>query len=93
MATNYTTNNISSIKLQNKEYNIKAIPLHGTEEEWLVNSSYIPKDSEIIVYDIDENCSHKRFKIGDGTTTVVNLPFADEYLENQAEELVTWGTW
>lgn len=82
MATNYSNNNISAIKLQNKEYKIKSIPFHGTHDEWLINSSYIPKQGEIIIYDIDSNYNYERIKIGDGVTSVTDLPF---YLENEVE--------
>lgn len=74
MATNFTTNNISTIKFGNTNYNIKSVPFHATEAEWLL-ADYIPKESEIIVYDIDETYATPRIKIGDGRTLVKNLPF------------------
>ena len=90
MATNYSNNNISAIKLQNKEYKIKSIPFHGTHDEWLINSSYIPKQGEIIIYDIDSNYNYERIKIGDGVTPVTDLPF---YLENEIEKLSINSDW
>ena len=74
MAINLVNDNISTIEIQNKKYNIKSVPFHGTEAEWK-NNNYIPKDGEIIIYDIDENYDYKRIKIGDGTTVVNDLPF------------------
>lgn len=84
MATNYSNNNISAIKLQGKEYNIKSTPFHGTEEEWLINNSYIPKQGEIVIYDIDSNYDYERIKVGDGVTVVANLPF---YLASEMDEI------
>ena len=77
MATNFTTKNISSIELKNVKYNLKSIPLHATEAEWNMAPlfEYIPKEGEIIVYDIDDNYNYERVKIGDGVTTTINLPF------------------
>lgn len=50
---------------------------HDTEANWLKATSFIPKQGEIIVYDADSTYSYERFKIGDGTTVVSSLPFAD----------------
>ena len=76
MATNFTDKNVSSIQLKNEKYHIKSIPFHATEEEWSSTlASYVPKKGEIIVYDsINEN-DNKRLKIGDGSTSVADLPF------------------
>jgi hypothetical protein len=59
------------------EKNIKSriIHKHDTEADWL-KSRLIPKQGEIVVYDIDENHNYERFKIGDGKTNVNALPFA-----------------
>lgn len=50
---------------------------HDTEANWESEqlSSFIPKLGELIVYDIDENYSYERFKIGDGKTSIKELPF------------------
>lgn len=78
MATNLVNNNISSIKIQGKQYNIKSIPFHGTEAEWN-ESSYVPKAGELIIYDTDATYDYYRFKIGDGTANVNALAFAEFY--------------
>lgn len=77
MATNFTTSNISSINLHNKKYNLKAIPFHASETEWNMAPlhEYIPKQGELIIYDIDDNYDYERIKIGDGVTKAINLPF------------------
>lgn len=53
----------------------RIINKHDTESNWNDNPNFIPSQGEIILYDIDENYNFERFKIGDGITTVVNLPF------------------
>lgn len=61
------------------EKNIKSriVHKHDTEENWL-KSSLVPKQGEIIVFDIDATYGYERFKIGDGTTGVNALPFISE---------------
>ena len=48
---------------------------------WAKATNFIPKKGEIIIYDAEYNASGEetqavRFKIGDGSKTVNNLPFA-----------------
>ena len=57
---------------------------HDTEANWNLCAKFIPKQGEIIVYDIDENISYSRIKVGDGITSVVDLPFANEGLLGEA---------
>jgi hypothetical protein len=75
MATNFTNQAISSVKLGDKLYHIKTIPFHATEAEWS-QINYIPKDGEIIVYDKDATHTYTRFKIGDGATQVSLLQYS-----------------
>lgn len=77
MAINLVNDNISTIEIKGKKYNIKAIPFHGTAAEW-ENNNYIPKDGEIIIYDADEDYGYKRVKIGNGIDAVSALPFYEE---------------
>ena len=58
---------------------------HDLEVNWNNAKTFIPKQGEIIVYDIDDNYFYERIKIGDGITTVTNLPF---YLVNEVSELI-----
>lgn len=53
----------------------RIINKHDIEANWNSNPNFIPSQGEIILYDIDENYSFERFKIGDGVTDVINLPF------------------
>lgn len=61
------------------EKNIKSriVHKHDIESNWSKATNFIPKQGEIIIYDIDSNYSYERIKVGDGTTNVNNLPFAD----------------
>lgn len=59
------------------EKNIKSriIHKHDTEVNWSKATGFIPKQGEIIIYDIDDTYNYERFKIGDGITNVNDLPF------------------
>lgn len=48
---------------------------HDIEANWEKAINFIPKEGEIIIYDIDENYDYPRIKIGNGQTNVNNLPF------------------
>jgi len=48
---------------------------HDTEANWNKAINFVPLDGELIIYDIDDNNSEPRMKIGDGQTTVTALPF------------------
>lgn len=65
------------------EKNMKSrhVQKHATESEWLKANIFIPKQAEIIVYDVDENHPYERFKIGDGVTLLGNLPFSNEMID------------
>lgn len=57
---------------------VQIINRHDTEENWQqYGQDIIPSQAELIVYDIDDNHKHERFKIGDGKTNVNDLPFFD----------------
>lgn len=62
-----------------KKITARIVHKHDTEANWNldVNANFIPKQGEIIVYDIDSNHTYERFKIGDGVTVVSSLPFLD----------------
>ena len=68
-----------------KEIPGRLILKHDIESNWNRAESFVPKQGEIIIYDIDENNSHERFKLGDGTTTVGNLSF---YLEEELLDIL-----
>lgn len=62
--------------MANNQIKTRIIHKHDTEANWNLATNFIPKQGEIIVYDKDSTYSYERFKIGDGTTNVINLPFA-----------------
>ena len=54
---------------------------HDTAANWANATTFIPKKGEIVIYDAEYNTSGVqtqavRFKIGDGSRTINNLPFA-----------------
>jgi hypothetical protein len=53
----------------------RIIHKHDIETNWLLATNFTPMNGEIIIYDEDENYSHKRIKIGNGTDNVNNLDF------------------
>ena len=62
---------------EKKINNVRVINKHDTEANWLKATNFIPKQGELIVYDKDSTYNYERFKIGDGSTVVSSLPFAD----------------
>ena len=48
---------------------------HDIEENWLKATNFVPKEGEIVIYDVDANNPTPRFKVGNGTTVVNLLPF------------------
>ena len=61
-----------------KPLNARIAHKHDTQANWELATSFVPLKGEVIVYDADANNTHARFKIGDGSTTVSNLPFVGE---------------
>jgi hypothetical protein len=59
---------------------------HDIETNWKAHEDFIPLQGELIVYDIDTNYSYERFKIGDGVSSIENLPFTHERFGNCALE-------
>ena len=64
--------------MADKVLNSRIIHKHDTEANWLKATNFIPKQGELIVYDIDDSHDYERFKIGDGVTNVAILPFVYE---------------
>lgn len=58
-----------------KHLKARIILKHDTESNWKLATGFTPKKGEIIIYDIDDNYSYERIKIGDGETNVNSLPF------------------
>lgn len=68
--------------MADKVFNTRLINKHDTEANWLKATGFIPKQGEIIVYDIDDNYTYERFKIGDGVSNVNDLPFTMQAITN-----------
>jgi hypothetical protein len=68
-----------------KEIASRLVLKHDIEANWNRAETFIPKQGEIIIYDIDTTYSYERFKLGDGKTTAINLPF---YLENELNDIL-----
>lgn len=61
-----------------KIINSRIVHKHDTEENWSKATTFIPKAGEFVIYDADAVYWYPRIKVGDGVTTVVDLPFIDE---------------
>ena len=64
-----------------KKINSRIQQKHDVAANWAKATNFIPKKGEIIIYDAEYNASGEetqavRFKIGDGSKTINNLPFA-----------------
>ena len=60
---------------------------HETEAHWNSATNFTPLDGEIIVYDVDSNHPYPRYKVGDGTTLVDNLPFSTDVLDDYLKQV------
>ena len=58
---------------------------HDIEANWDLAENFVPLVGEVIVYDADENYNYQRMKIGDGVTSVKNLPFF-----STSVQIVSW---
>ena len=60
---------------------------NDTEANWNKEASrnFVPLLGEIIIYTADATHTYSRLKVGDGITTVVNLPFIDSGTINGSE--------
>lgn len=76
------------------EKNIKSriVHKHDTETNWAKATGFIPKQGEIIVYDIDDTYDYERIKIGDGVTNVNSLSFVNEVITNDEIDIICSAT-
>ena len=77
--------------MANKEFMGRFTQKHDIEENWKKAINFIPKQAEIIVYDIDDTHDYVRKKIGDGVTKVNDLPFVGVTRGGSGEESVIEG--
>jgi hypothetical protein len=62
--------------MSDKRMKTRIVHKHAIESDWAKAINFIPLKGEFIVYDVDENYSYERIKIGDGVQNVNDLPFA-----------------
>lgn len=48
---------------------------HDTEQKWNSASSFVPLNGEIVFYDADDTYPFARMKVGDGVSSIAELPF------------------
>lgn len=75
-----------------KTLNARIVHKHDIEENWLKAVNFIPKQGEMIVYDIDDNYTYERIKIGDGVTLVSALPFVVSVITEDTVDKICNGT-
>lgn len=68
-----------------KTFKTRIIQKHDTEANWQKATNFVPKKSEIIVYDIDSNHNYERIKIGDGEHIPNDLPFVTDNYYTKSE--------
>ena len=71
-----------------KNINSRIQHKHDIEANWLKATTFIPKQGELIVYDVDSNYNYERVKVGDGVSNVNALPFITD-----GEFLKKTGDW
>lgn len=71
-----------------KQLDGRIVMKHDTAANWEKATSFIPKIGEIIIYDIDDENSFPRVKIGDGVTAAPFLPFIFEPLTKDAIDAI-----
>lgn len=71
-----------------KTLNTRIQQKHDIELNWNKAINFIPKIGEIIIYDVDENNSIPRIKIGDGINKINDLYFIGTKNQPQALKLV-----
>lgn len=75
-----------------KNISSRIIHKHDIEANWLKAVNFIPKQGELIVYDIDSTHDYERIKIGDGATVVSSLPFISEIITNEKIDEICGAT-
>lgn len=61
---------------------------HDIAANWSKAVNFVPRQGELIVYDVDADYAYERIKVGDGTTSISALPFVDDALRSTLVELI-----
>ena len=72
--------------MSSKKIKTRIVHKHATEADWMKAVNFVPLQGEVIIYDIDNNYSYERVKIGDGIQNVNDLPFAEKGIKDWTEE-------
>jgi hypothetical protein len=75
--------------MSGREFNTRIQHKHDSETNWNKATGFIPKVGELIIYDPDSVHTFSRVKVGDGETSVINLPFVGQ--EKTQVQILTWG--
>ena len=75
-----------NIMIDKKFNNARIVHKGDTEANWKKAKGFIPLAKEIIIYLPDTDHPYCRMKIGDGNTSVNELPFTGENIEGLATE-------
>lgn len=71
----FTQDNVSTILLNNKDYNIHSVPFSGKASDWEQYYDFIPKEGDMIIFTPDAEEEKYRIKIGNGITPLGELEF------------------
>ena len=77
--------------MTNSVFNSRIRLKHDTYANWELKSDFIPLAGEIIIYEADAT-NPQRIKIGDGVTTVVNLPYYDDFITPEEVDIICNGS-
>jgi hypothetical protein len=69
--------------MSEKRINGRIVLKHDIEPNWKLATGFTPMAGEVIIYDIDDNHSYERIKIGDGSKNVNELPFVNDALKTE----------
>ena len=72
---------------ENKKFDARIQLKHDIKENWDKAVNFIPKAGEIIIYEADTT-NPQRIKIGDGVTTVINLPYYDDFITPEEIDII-----
>ena len=66
----------------------RLVQKHDIEAHWNLATNFIPKQGELIVYDVDDTHEYERLKIGDGVSYVTDLPFIIDNASSSGASIV-----
>jgi len=73
--------------MANKIVSGRIVMKHDTANNWSKAKNFTPMRGEVILYDVDNDNSAVRVKLGDGVTNVNSLPFLGESMALSNNEI------